>query len=165
MKGSTLLWIIMSVLLSYTLYLSYENSKQIKALQQENAELWARVDNTERTDVEQSGSQEETPAASSRVIGEVEVTSKYRIEDRYVGYKVREPEYLGRQVGEVVLNISVDWTGEVKSAKLQKATGITDEDVIEACKKAALQTSFNSDLDAVGRAKKSGTITYIFTEK
>ena len=153
MKGSTLLWIIISVLLSYTLYLSYENSKQIKALQQENAELLARVDNTEQTDVEQPGSQEETPAASSRVIGAVEVTSKYRIEDRYVGYKVREPEYLGRQVGEV------------KSAKLQKATGITDEDVIEACKKAALQTSFNSDLDAVGRAKKSGTITYIFTEK
>ena len=49
MKGSTLLWIIMSVLLSYTLYLSYENSKQIKALQQENAELLARVDNTEQT--------------------------------------------------------------------------------------------------------------------
>lgn len=165
MKGSTALLIIMSVFMSGTMYFSYLNSQQIKALQQENAELWARVDNTERTDVEQPGSQEETPAASSRVIGEVEVTSKYRIEDRYVSLSVVKPKYLGQEVGEVVLNISVDWTGEVKSAKVQKTTGITDEDVIEACKKAALQTSFNSDLEAVGRAKKSGTITYIFTEK
>lgn len=165
MKGSTLLWIIMSVLLSYTLYLSYENSKQIKALQQENAELWARVDNTERTDVEQPGSQEETPASPGRVVGEVEVTSKYRIEDRYVEYKVIEPQYLGNQVGEVVLDISVDWMGNVKSAKLQKATGITDEEVIEACKKAALKTSFNYDSGAGLNSKKSGTITYIFTEK
>ena len=165
MKGSTALLIIMSVFMSGTMYFSYVNSQQIKALQQENAELWARVDNTERTDVEQPGSQEETPAASSRVIGEVEVTSKYRIEDRYVSLSVVKPKYLGQEGGEVVLNISVDWTGEVKSAKVQKTTGITDEDVIEACKKAALQTSFNSDLEAVGRAKKSGTITYIFTEK
>ena len=165
MKGSTLLWIIMSVLLSYTLYLSYENSKQIKALQQENAELLARVDNTEQTDVEQPGSQEETPAASSRVVGEVEVTSKYRLEDRYVSYKVMNPDYLGQEVGEVVLNISVDWTGEVKSAKLQKATGITDEDVIEACKKAALKTHFNSNFSGSTHKNLSGTITYIFTEK
>ena len=165
MKGSTLLWIIMSVLLSYTLYLSYENSKQIKALQQENAELLARVDNTEQTDVVQPGSQEETPAASSRVVGEVEVTSKYRLEDRYVEYKVIEPQYLGNQVGEVVLDISVDWMGNVKSAKLQKATGITDEEVIEACKKAALKTRFNYVSDAGLNTKKNGTITYIFTEK
>ena len=157
MKGITALLIIVSVFMSCTLYLSYENSQQIKALQQENAELWAQI-NPARQIGDQQVEKKNAPApAKTPKILKIGVTSRYRLEDRYVTGKVREPEYLGNQVGEVVLNISVDWMGDVRSAKLQKATGITDEEVIEACKKAALKTRFNSNL--------SGTITYIFTEK
>ena len=165
MKGNTALLIIVSVFMSFTLYLSYINSKQIKALQQENAELREMIDNSEQPVLEQSVSSEGKPVYAGRIVDKVEVTAKYRLEDRYVSYKVCEPEYLGRQVGEVVLDITVNIYGDVKSAKLQKATGITDEEVIEACKKAALKTSFNYDSGAGNNSKKAGTITYIFTEK
>ena len=91
------------------------------------------------------------------------MSTKYRLEDRYVSYKVQEPELIGDQSGEVVLNILVDYSGDVKSAKLQSVTGITNEEVIEACKKAALKTSFNYDSDKGYNDKQSGTITYTFT--
>lgn len=64
-----------------------------------------------------------------------------------------------------MLNILVDHSGDVKSAKLKSATGITNEDVIEACKKAALKTDFNYDSDRGYKNKQSGTITYIFSKK
>ena len=83
----------------------------------------------------------------------------------YVSYKVTEPEFIGDQVGEVVLTILVDYSGDVKSAKLQNATGVTNEDVIEACKKAALKTNFNYNSDIGYDTKQSGTITYIFSAK
>lgn len=165
MKGSTALLIIMSVFMSGTMYFSYVNSQQIKALQQENAELWAKIDSSPQPVIEQPVNQPQEPVSPVPVIGEIKVTSKYRLEDRYVIFEVKEPEFLGNQVGEVVINISVNWSGDVKSAKLQKATGITDEEVIEACKKAALQTNFNINSDTGHSTKTSGTITYIFTAK
>ena len=105
----------------------------------------------------------EKEIAAEKAKQKVEVTTKYRLEDRYVIYKVHEPEIIGNQAGEVVLNILVDKGGSVKSAKLKSATGITDEEVIEACKKAALQTDFNSNYDHSDN--RPGTITYIFTAK
>ena len=105
----------------------------------------------------------EKEIAAEKAKQKVEVTTKYRLEDRYVTYKVHEPEIIGNQAGEVLLNILVDKGGSVKSAKLKSATGITDEEVIEACKKAALQTNFNSNYDHSDN--RPGTITYIFTAK
>ena len=75
------------------------------------------------------------------------------------------PDYIGTQAGEVILNIYVDRYGKVKSAKLQSVTGITDEEVIEACKKAALQTDFSSNTDLDYDSKQAGIITYTFTAK
>lgn len=109
------------------------------------------------------GEETEKEIAAEKAKQKVEVTTKYRLEDRYVTYKVHEPEIIGNQAGEVVLNILVDKYGSVKSAKLKSATGITDEEVIEACKKAALQTDFNSNYDHSDN--RPGTITYIFTAK
>ena len=109
------------------------------------------------------GEETEKEIAAEKARQKVEVTTKYRLEDRYVTYKVHEPEIIGNQAGEVVLNILVDKYGSVKSAKLKSATGITDEEVIEACKKAALQTDFNSNYDHSDN--RPGTITYIFTAK
>ena len=93
------------------------------------------------------------------------IDTKYRIEDRYVRYKIEKPELKGNEVGNVVINILVNYSGDVNSAKLKSATGITNEEVIEACKKAALKTKFNYDTDADYDEKKRGTITYIFSEK
>lgn len=109
------------------------------------------------------GEESEKEIAAEKAKQKVEVTTKYRLEDRYVTYKVKEPDLIGNQAGEVVLNILVDKVGSVRSAKLKSATGITDEEVIEACKKAALQTDFNTNFDHSDN--RPGTITYIFTAK
>lgn len=99
-------------------------------------------------------------APKKAVVPRLKVKSSYRMEDRYVGYKVYEPQELGNAEGIVKLDITIDKYGDVKSAKLNSASTITDEEVIEACKKAALKTDFNINLDAP--KLQQGTITYTF---
>lgn len=99
-------------------------------------------------------------APKKAVVPRLKVKSSYRMEDRYVGYKVYEPQELGNAEGIVKLDITISTSGQVKSAKLNSASTITDEEVIEACKKAALKTDFNLNLDAP--KIQQGTITYTF---
>lgn len=190
MKGNTALLIIILVALGASLYMSYSNLQQVHMLRQENSMLWEKLDSVQqivnKKPVKQKaapaitqstgspfldfliqmGEESEREAAKERAKQKVTLSSKYRLEDRYVGYGgVVDPEILGNEAGEVVLDIYVDYSGDVKSAKLKSATGITNEDVIEACKKAALKTSFNSNLDMDMGEKQAGTITYTFTAK
>ena len=162
MKGNTVLLILIFLLLCGTLYLSYTNFQYIQILRLENTNLWVKIDSVQQICNNQpqkqraatvpapqitenallrylikSGKDEAKAATGERTEQKMAVSSKYRLEDRYVKYEMQEPEISGNQQGEVVLNILVDYLGDVKSAKLQSATGITDEDVIEACKKAA----------------------------
>lgn len=90
----------------------------------------------------------------------VKVKSSYRMEDRYVSTHVEDPEVRGNAEGIVKLDITIGVLGDVKSAKLNSASTITDEEVIEACKKAALKTDFNYNSDAPKLQR--GTITYTF---
>ena len=99
-------------------------------------------------------------APKKAVVSRLKVKSSYRMEDRYVGYKVYEPQELGNAEGIVKLDITIDIYGQVNSAKLNSASTITDEEVIEACKKAALKTMFNLNSDAP--KLQQGTITYTF---
>lgn len=99
-------------------------------------------------------------APKKAVVPRLKVKSSYRMEDRYVGNKVYEPQELGNAEGIVKLDITIDFSGDVKSAKLNSASTITDEEVIEACKKAALKTDFNLNLDAP--KLQQGTVTYTF---
>ena len=193
MKSNTLLLVIMSVLFLGTLYISYTNSKQIDTLKQENANLNAKIDSVLQITKEQLPQQpvatETLPSPKGigsalfdylMTLGDeadddasvkkskkkrIVVDTKYRIEDRYVRYKIEKPELKGNEVGNVVISILVNRSGYVNSAKLKNATGITNEEVIEACKKAALKTEFNYDTDADYDEKKRGTITYFFSEK
>lgn len=191
MKGTTALLIIILIALCGSMYMSYTNYQQMQALRQENAVLWVKLDSVQQIVNKKPVQQRAAPApaqrtstgnafldfliqiqeesekeeAAARAKQKVTVSSKYRLEDRYVSYKVEEPELLGDQVGEVVLDILVGREGDVKSAKLQSSTEITNEDVIEACKKAALKTSFNSNYDLPRDSKQSGTISYIFSTK
>ncbi len=191
MKGNSVLLIIIAILLGCSLFLNYTNSRQIQILRQENTNLWVKIDSVQQICSKkpqkqtagspsakpastgsafldfliQMGEEEAKEAKKERARQKVVVSTKYRLEDRYVSYKVHEPELLGDQAGEVVLNISVGYSGDVKSAKLQSASGITSEEVIEACKKAALKTSFNYNSDMGYDTKQAGTITYIFTAK
>lgn len=99
-------------------------------------------------------------APKKAVVPRLKVKSSYRMEDRYVGYKVYEPQELGNAEGIVKLDITISTIGQVNSAKLNSASTITDEEVIEACKKAALKTDFNLNMDAP--KLQQGTITYTF---
>ena len=190
MKGNTALLIIILVATCGSMYMSYTNFQQIQMLRQENTTLWVKLDSVQQIVNKkpikqkaapaatqstgsplldlliQMGEESEKAAAKERAKQKVTVSSKYRLEDRYVSYGgVENPDMLGDQAGEVILDIYVDYSGDVKSAKLKSATGITNEDVIEACKKAALKTNFNSNLDMGMSEKQAGTITYTFTAK
>lgn len=98
-------------------------------------------------------------APKKAVVPRLKVKSSYRMEDRY-SYGVDDPQELGNAEGIVKLDITIDIYGQVKSAKLNSASTITDEEVIEACKKAALKTRFNFNSDAP--RLQQGTITYTF---
>lgn len=98
-------------------------------------------------------------APKKAVVSRLKVKSSYRMEDRY-SYGVYDPEELGNAEGIVKLDITISTIGQVNSAKLNSASTITDEEVIEACKKAALKTDFNLNLDAP--KIQQGTITYTF---
>ena len=99
-------------------------------------------------------------APKKAVVPRLKVKSSYRMEDRYVSFDVYEPQELGNAEGIVKLDITIDIYGQVKSAKLNSASTLTDEEVIEACKKAALKTMFNLNSDAP--KLQQGTITYTF---
>ena len=93
--------------------------------------------------------------------GAIEVAATYRIEDRYVSYGgIKEPDYLGDQEGQVIVNISVDKSGDVKKTSINNTSTISDPEVLEAARKAALKTNFNFNFDAPNL--QSGTITYTF---
>lgn len=98
-------------------------------------------------------------APKKAVVPRLKVKSSYRMEDRY-SYGVDDLQELGNAEGIVKLDITIDIYGQVKSAKLNSASTITDEEVIEACKKAALKTMFNLNSDAP--RLQQGTITYTF---
>lgn len=98
-------------------------------------------------------------APKKAVVPRLKVKSSYRMEDRY-SYGVYDPEELGNAEGIVKLDITISTIGQVNSAKLNSSSTITDEEVIEACKKAALKTDFNLNLDAP--KLQQGTITYTF---
>lgn len=98
-------------------------------------------------------------APKKAVVSRLKVKSSYRMEDRY-SYGVDDPQELGNAEGIVKLDITISTIGQVNSAKLNSASTITDEEVIEACKKAALKTRFNLNSDAP--RLQQGTITYTF---
>ena len=96
--------------------------------------------------------------------GTIEVTATYRIEDRYVAYgDIQIPDNIGDQEGQVVVNISVSKAGDVKKTSINNASTITDPEVLEAARKAALKTNFNINMDAP--SLQAGTITYTFNRK
>lgn len=173
---------IVTLLLCGSLYLQYESTKQIKSLHHDNIVLWNKLDSVQAICNKKPAKPAAAPkqqASTGNVLLDLfnviaaeeqaaeakqkfKVETKYRLEDRYSSH-ITKPDYLGNQAGEVVLSVLVGKYGSVKTAKLQSATGINDEEVIEACKKAALQSSFNSNYDA--EEAQPGTITYIIKRK
>ena len=110
--------------------------------------------------------EEKASAAAARkqeAAAKVRVSTSYHIEDRYVIGKVELPDVLGTQAGKITVNIYVSNTGTVKKTSIAEGATITDPEVIEAVRRAALKTDFNANFDAEDMAP--GTITYNFVKK
>lgn len=90
----------------------------------------------------------------------LEVNASYRIEDRYTESRLYMPEIMARDAGVVVVKITIDIIGSVIKTSVDDATTITDEEVIDACRKAALKTRFN--LNSSAPERQEGKITYTF---
>ena len=131
-----------------------QSKKTVASKKQQPKSFWEELFSA----LEEGGNQSTTSKATAKP--KITVTSSYRLEDRYVSYRVHLPEYVGNQEGIVVVNISVDRSGDVKRTSIGEGSTITDEEVLEASRKAALQTNFNYDSSAEN--PMAGTITYTF---
>lgn len=121
--------------------------------------FWEALFSEIEEDQKQQQAEEKAKAAKAKV----NVSSSYKIEDRYVIGKVEMPDVLGSQGGQITVNVSVNQYGTVKKTSIADGATITSQDVIDAVRRAALQTSFNSNYDAP--EYQDGTITYVFKKK
>lgn len=92
----------------------------------------------------------------------VTVSAKVKVENRYVQRETYLPPVTKGPVGIVVINVSVDMVGIVGSVSVNRASTISDEEIIDMCKEAALRTRFAYNPEV--REKSTGTITYTFAE-
>ena len=155
------------------------SSKQVSALSRSVANLESKVNGLEKslerltTSRQQAASTNtqtkpvvnsasETAPTQSRPSGRVSVTSKVKVEDRYVE-KSTLPQVSSGPEGTVVINVTIDPGGNVTRAKVGTGTTIQDEDVLDKCKEAALKTRFN--INVYVSSNHPGTITYTFTSK
>ena len=121
--------------------------------------FWEALFSELEEEQKQSQAQAKAKAAKERVT----VSTSYRLEDRYVIGKVELPDYLGAQGGTITVNVTVNRYGTVKKTSVADGSTITDPEVIESARRAALQTDFNSNYDAPELVE--GTITYTFKKK
>ena len=156
------------------------SSKQVSALSRSVANLESKVNSLERSVDRLSANRQQTassntqqkPAASSSAAptpssspssGRVSITTKVKVEDRYVSGKTPVPAVSSGPAGVVVIGVTMDRVGIVSKATVNSGTTISDEDILDACKEAALKTSFSYNPDAPNHSV--GTITYTFTAR
>lgn len=117
--------------------------------------LFSEIEESEKA----AKAQERAKVAKAKVT----VSTSYRLEDRYVIGKIELPDHLGTQSGTITINVLVNQGGSVKKTSVAAGATITDPEVIESVRKAALKSDFNTDFDAPELA--DGTITYTFKKK
>ena len=156
------------------------SSKQVSALSRSVANLESKVNSLERSvdrlsanrQQAASSNTQQKPAASSAAAtapssspssGRVSITAKVKVEDRYVSGKTPVPAVSSGPAGVVVIGVTMDRVGIVSKATVNSGTTISDEDILDACKEAALKTSFSYNPDAPNHSV--GTITYTFTAR
>lgn len=103
------------------------------------------------------------PSSGSKPSGRVSVTAKVKVEDRYVSGKTPIPSVTNGPTGVVVIGVTMNRVGIVSKATVNSGTSITDEEILDACKEAALKTSFGYNPEAPDHSV--GTITYTFTAR
>lgn len=103
------------------------------------------------------------PSSGSKPSGRVSVTAKVKVDDRYVSGKTPIPSVTNGPTGVVVIGVTMNRVGIVSKATVNSGTSITDEEILDACKEAALKTSFGYNPEAPDHSV--GTITYTFTTR
>lgn len=189
MKQNTLILVLVLILCAATGFYAYKTHEEVKRVSVQNEEISHKLDSlmtatakiakstktvsgrqqpktfwealfTElEEDQKKQEAQEKAKAAKARVV----VSTSYRLEDRYVVGQVEKPDVIGNQPGTITVNIMVNRGGTVKKTGIAPGSSITDPEVIEAVRKAALKTDFNFNTDAP--ESQSGTITYTFEKK
>ena len=152
------------------------SSKEISDLAKTVSDLQAKVNTMQKTvDRLSSGQQRQASSNQSSAVtprqssgsgqsnGRVSVTAKVKVEDRYVSGKTHLPEVSTGPAGVVVIGVTMDRVGIVSKATVNSGTTISDEDILDACKEAALKTSFAYNPEAPNHS--TGTITYTFTAR
>lgn len=101
------------------------------------------------------------PAGGTK--GRVAVSAKAKVENRYVEREIVLPKITTGPTGIVVINVSVDMIGKVVAVSVNSKSTITDEEILDECKDAALRTRFSYNTDVLSNVM--GTITYSFSAK
>lgn len=103
-------------------------------------------------------------AEGNAIAAKTEGKPTARVQGRRVVGPLKPPSYGVQKEGTVVVEIWVDRLGEVRRAVPgYEGTSVTDKDLWNAARQAALTASFSPDPDA--KEQQQGTITYIFKLK
>ena len=103
-------------------------------------------------------------ALGNTTSGETSGEPKAQLAGRTLNGSLPRPSAPGQQVGKVVVDIWVDNYGTVqKAVPGAEGTTVTDKNLWNEARKAAMKASFNMSADAP--ALQKGTITYIFKNK
>jgi len=189
MDTNKILLIVAIILCGATGYFTYQTSQEVKELKAQAQVTEQKVDSlmlatakiakSTRTvsgnrqpksfwealfsEIEESEKAAKAEERAKAARAKVTVSTSYRLEDRYVIGKVELPDHLGNQGGTITVNVSVNQGGTVKKTSVAAGATITDPEVIESVRKAALKTDFNTNFDAPEFAE--GSITYTFKKK
>ena len=153
------------------------SSKDVSDLAKSVSDLQSKVNAMQKTiDRLSSGQQRQTsssqasspstssqPSSTGKSSGKLSVAAKVKVEDRYVNGRTPLPAVSTGPAGVVVIGVTMNRVGIVSKATVNSGTTITDEDILDACKEAALKTSFAYNPDAPNHSV--GTITYTFTAR
>jgi TonB family protein len=191
MDSNKFLLVLVLLLCGATGYFAYKTSEEVKSLREQLAVTESKVDSLMTATVKIAQSSQTSKSAASRqqprsfweelfssleeeqkksdaqakakaAKEKVTVSASYRLEDRYVIGNVDLPDHLGTQTGSITINVTVNGAGTVKKTSVAEGATITDPEVIESVRKAALKTDFNSNFDV---REQEGTITYTFKAK
>ena len=142
-------------------------SKAVSVLESKVANMTGVVDRLSRS--HKNAGSEAKPTTSSSTsskstagAGRISISAKGKAEDRYIRSSVL-PEITKGPEGVVIIAVKIGNGGNVVSARVNEGTTIADEDILDACKEAALRTYFSINMEVPN--KQQGTITYTFTAK
>lgn len=141
-------------------------SKSVSSLESKVSALQGTVDRLSRGQSQSGGttrssSSSTTTSGTSSNSGRVSVSAKVKVENRYVQGTTYVPKVTSGPAGVVVINVVVNRLGTVGSVSVDSSSTITAEDILDACKEAALKTDFAYNPEAPDKSR--GTITYTFT--